>query len=43
MEVKVLPLNVVNMLQVLKRFEKEKCNIQKKLFNREKGQLQINN
>jgi len=27
MEVEVLPLNVVNMLQVLERSEKEKCNI----------------
>jgi predicted aspartyl protease len=29
MEVEVLPLNVINMLQVLERFEEEKCNIQK--------------
>ncbi len=29
MEVEVLPLNVVNMLQVFERFEEEKCNIQK--------------
>jgi hypothetical protein len=27
MEMEVLPLNVVNMLQVLERFKKEKCNI----------------
>ncbi len=27
MEVEVLPLNVVNMLQVLEKSEKEKCNI----------------
>jgi hypothetical protein len=27
MEVEVLPLNVVNMLQVLERSEKEKCSI----------------
>ncbi len=27
MEVEVLPLNVVNMLQVLKRSEEEKCKI----------------
>jgi predicted aspartyl protease len=27
MEVEVLPLNVINMLQVLERFEEEKCNI----------------
>jgi hypothetical protein len=43
MEVEVLPLNVVNMLQVLERSEKEKCNIQEKLFNRKMGQLQIKN
>ncbi len=36
MEVEVLPLNVMNMLQVLKRSEEEKCN--KKM-----GHLQINN
>jgi hypothetical protein len=29
MEVEILPLNVVNMLQVLERFEEEKCNIKK--------------
>ncbi len=40
-EVEVLPLNVVNMLQVLEGFEKEKCNVQKELFNRKMGQLQI--
>jgi hypothetical protein len=28
MEVEVLPLNVMNMLQVLEGFEEEKCNIQ---------------
>jgi hypothetical protein len=27
MEMEVLPLNVMNMLQVLKRFEEEKCKI----------------
>jgi len=33
-EVEVLPLNVMNMLQVLERFEEEKCNIQEELFNK---------
>jgi hypothetical protein len=33
MEVEVLPLNVMNILQVLKRSEKEKCKIQEELFN----------
>jgi hypothetical protein len=42
MEVEVLPLNVMNMLQVFERFEEKKCNIQKELFNRKMGQLQIN-
>ncbi len=42
MEVEVLPLDVVNMLQVFEGFEKEKCNIQEELFNRKMGQLQIN-
>ncbi len=42
MEVEVLPLDVMNMLQVLEGFEKEKCNIQEELFNRKMGQLQIN-
>jgi hypothetical protein len=32
-------LNVVNMLQVLERFEEEKCNIQEELFNIKMGQL----
>jgi hypothetical protein len=35
MEVEVLPLNVMNMLQVLKRSKEEKCNIQEELFNKE--------
>jgi predicted aspartyl protease len=39
MEVEVLPLNVVHMLQVLERFEKEKCNIQEELFNIKVGQF----
>jgi len=39
MEVEVLPLNVVNMLQVLERSKEEKCNIQEELFNKEMGQL----
>ncbi len=42
MEMEVLPLNVVNMLQVLERFEEEKGKIRKELFNRKIGQLQIN-
>jgi hypothetical protein len=29
MEVEIPPLNVVNMLHVLERFEEEKCNIRK--------------
>jgi len=33
MEVEVLPLNVMNILQALKRSEKEKCKIQEELFN----------
>jgi hypothetical protein len=41
MEVEILPLNVMNMLQVLERSEEEKCNIQEELFNKEMGQLQI--
>ncbi len=41
MEVEVLPLNVINMLQVLEGCEEEKCNIQKELFNKMMGQLQI--
>jgi hypothetical protein len=41
-EVEILPLNVVNMLQVLGGFEEEKCNIPKELFNKKMGQLQIN-
>jgi hypothetical protein len=39
MEMKVLPLNVVNMLQVLKGSKEEKCNVPKELFNRKMGQL----
>jgi hypothetical protein len=35
MEVEVLPLNVMNMLQMLERSEEEKCNIQEELFNKE--------
>jgi hypothetical protein len=38
-KVEVLPLNVVNMLQVLERSKEEKCNILEELFNREMGQL----
>jgi hypothetical protein len=38
-EVEVLPLNVVNMLHVLEGSEKEKCNVQKELFNKKMGQL----
>ncbi len=41
MEVEVLPLNVMNMLQVLEGSEEEKCNIQEQLFNGKMGQLQI--
>jgi hypothetical protein len=41
MEVEVLPLNVINMLQVLEGFEEEKCNVQEELFNRKMGQSQI--
>jgi hypothetical protein len=41
MEVEVLPLNVVNTLQVFKGFEEEKCNVPEELFNRKMGQLQI--
>ncbi len=37
MEVEILPLNVVNMLQVLERSKEEKCNIQEEVFNREMG------
>jgi predicted aspartyl protease len=36
-EVEILPLNVVNMLQVLEGFEEEKCNAQEELFNRKMG------
>ncbi len=39
MEVEVLPLNVVNMLQVLKGSEEEKCNVPEELFNGKMGQL----
>jgi hypothetical protein len=42
MEVEVLPLKVMNMLQVLKRIEEEKGKIQEELFNKKMGQLQIN-
>ncbi|CAK9861122.1 unnamed protein product [Sphagnum jensenii] len=38
-EVEVLPLNVVNMLQVLEGSEKEKCNVQEELFDKKMGQL----
>jgi hypothetical protein len=41
MEVEVLPLNVMNMLQVLEGSEEEKCNVPKELFNKKMGQLQI--
>jgi hypothetical protein len=37
MEVEVLPLNVINMLQVLEGFEEEKCNVQENLFNKKMG------
>ncbi len=37
MEMEVLPLNVINMLQVLKGSEEEKCNIQEKLFDKKMG------
>ncbi len=37
MEMEVLPLNVVNMLQVLEGSEEEKCNIQEELFNKLMG------
>ncbi|CAK9863384.1 unnamed protein product [Sphagnum jensenii] len=37
MKVEVLPLNVVNMLQVFEGSEEEKCNVQDKLFNRKMG------
>jgi len=37
MKVEVLPLNVVNMLQVFEGSEEEKCNVQEKLFNRKMG------
>ncbi len=37
MEMEVLPLNVVNMLQVFEGSEEEKCNIQEELFNRLMG------
>jgi hypothetical protein len=43
MEVEVLPLNVVNMLQIFERSKEEKCKIREELFNIEMGQLQINN
>jgi hypothetical protein len=43
MEVEVLPLNVVNMLQVLEGFEEDKCNVQDEVFNKKMGQLQIKN
>jgi hypothetical protein len=39
-KVEVLPLNVVNMLQVLVGSE-DKCNVQEELFNKKMGQLQI--
>jgi hypothetical protein len=37
MEVKVLPLNVVNMSQVLEGSEDEKGNMQEELFNKKMG------
>jgi hypothetical protein len=37
----VLPLNVVNMLQVLEVSEEDKCNVQEELFNKKMGHLQI--
>jgi predicted aspartyl protease len=40
MDVEVLPLNVINMLQVLEGSKEEKCNVQE-LFNRKMGQSQI--
>ncbi|CAM6071046.1 unnamed protein product [Sphagnum tenellum] len=39
-KVEVLPLNVVNMLQVLEGSE-DKCNVWEEIFNRKMGQLQI--
>jgi hypothetical protein len=36
-EVEVLPLNVVNMLQLLEGSKEEKCNVQEELFNRKMG------
>jgi len=41
MKMEVLPLNVVNMLQVLEVSKEEKCNVQEELFNKKMGQLQI--
>jgi hypothetical protein len=35
MEVEVLPQNMVNMLQVLEKYEETKDNIQKELFSLE--------
>jgi hypothetical protein len=39
MEMEVLQLNVVNMLQILERFEKEKNKIREELFKKKMGQL----
>jgi hypothetical protein len=41
MGMEVLPLKVINMLQVLEGSKEEKCNIQEELFNRKMEQLQI--
>jgi len=35
----VLQLNVMNMLQILERFEKQKNKIREELFNKKMGQL----
>jgi hypothetical protein len=42
MEVEVLPLNVVNMLQVLEKFEKKNNEIHKELLNVEMEHIQLN-
>jgi hypothetical protein len=41
-EVKILPLNVVNMLQVLQQSEEGKDKMQRELFNMEMEQIQLN-
>jgi len=43
MGMEVLPLKVINMLQVLEGSKEEKCNIQEELFNKKMEQLQITN